>query len=134
MSDVADDPKAARQKRHEHRVAAASAPYGPLALAGTLPRTPSGGTPRLADYPEGRIPAVPGLSRPTGDGVAPTASIEDGAGPDGEPFTGGTVLAEDEGPPAVLGLICPFQPLGNTLPFEAAAGGQGLKGALAACI
>ncbi|MEW2415606.1 DUF1684 domain-containing protein [Streptomyces sp. NPDC046866] len=91
MSDVADDPKAAWQKWHERRAASVSAPYGPLALVGTH---------WLADYPEGRIPAVPGHWRPTGDGVALTASAEDGLGLDGEPFTGRAVLAEDGGAPA----------------------------------
>ncbi|MEU6868657.1 hypothetical protein ABZ924_36420 [Streptomyces sp. NPDC046876] len=92
MNDVADDPKAARPERHERRAASVSAPYGPLPLA---------------DYPEGRIPAVPGHRHPTGDGVAPTASAEDGLGPDGEPFGGEAVLAEDGGAPAHSRLAAP---------------------------
>ena len=35
----------------EHRLAAVSAPYGPLALTGTH---------WLEDYPEGRLPDIPG--------------------------------------------------------------------------
>ncbi|MFJ6757761.1 DUF1684 domain-containing protein [Streptomyces sp. NPDC091273] len=97
MSDDADDPHAARRTRHEGRAAAVSAPYGPLALTGTFPQTPSGGTPRLADYPEGRIPAVPGLWRATDGGAALTATAEDALCLDGEPFTGDAVLAADGG-------------------------------------
>ncbi|WP_405703739.1 DUF1684 domain-containing protein [Streptomyces sp. NBC_00069] len=100
MSDDADDPKTAWRKRHEHRVASVSAPYGPLSLIGTLPQTPSGGTPTLSDHPEGRIPAVPGRWRATEGGVALTASAEDGLSLDGEPFTGDAVLAAEEAPPA----------------------------------
>ncbi|MFD3699273.1 DUF1684 domain-containing protein [Streptomyces sp. NPDC058646] len=91
MSDDADDPPAAWRKWHEHRVAAVSAPYGPLALTGTH---------WLADYPEGRIPAVPGLWRPAGGGVALSADAEEGIRLDGEPFAGETVLATDGAPPA----------------------------------
>lgn len=91
MSDDADDPKTAWRKWHERRVASVSAPYGPLSLIGTH---------WLSDYPEGRIPAVPGRWRATGGGVALTASAEDGIGLDGEPFTGDAVLAADHAPPA----------------------------------
>ncbi|MET9323837.1 DUF1684 domain-containing protein [Streptomyces sp. NPDC003038] len=91
MSDDAEDPGAAWRKWHEQRVATVSASYGPLALTGTH---------WLAEYPEGRIPAVPGRWRPTGAGVALTAAAGDGLRLDGEPFTGDTVLAADESPPA----------------------------------
>ncbi|MFD9412448.1 DUF1684 domain-containing protein [Streptomyces sp. NPDC059989] len=91
MNDDADDPPAAWRKWHEHRVATVSAPYGPLALTGTH---------WLADYPEGRIPAVPGQWRTTDGGVALTAAPEDSLHLDGEPFTGDAVLAADETPPA----------------------------------
>ncbi|MFB7978209.1 DUF1684 domain-containing protein [Streptomyces vinaceus] len=89
--DDADDPKTAWRTWHEHRVASVSAPYGPLALIGTH---------WLSDYPEGRIPAVPGRWRATEGGVALSASAEDGLSLDGEPFTGDAVLAADEAPPA----------------------------------
>ncbi|MFF4426115.1 DUF1684 domain-containing protein [Streptomyces sp. NPDC001549] len=91
MSDDADDPHAAWREWHERRAAAVSAPYGPLALTGTL---------WLADYPEGRIPAVPGHWRRTETGVALTATAGDSVRLDGEPFTGDVVLGADEAPPA----------------------------------
>ncbi len=91
MSDDADDPHAAWREWHERRAAAVSAPYGPLALTRTL---------WLADYPEGRIPAVPGHWRRTEGGVALTATAADSLRLDGEPFTGDVVLAADEAPPA----------------------------------
>ncbi|MFJ4781164.1 DUF1684 domain-containing protein [Streptomyces sp. NPDC088762] len=91
MNDDADDPPAAWRTWHEHRVAAVSAPHGPLALTGTF---------WLADYPEGRIPAVPGQWRATGAGVALTAAPGDSLRLDGEPFTGDAVLAADEAAPA----------------------------------
>lgn len=100
MSDDADDPHAAWREWHERRAAAVSAPYGPLALTGTLPRTSSGGTPGLADYPEGRIPAVPGYWRRTETGAVLTATAGDSCRLDGEPFTGDVVLGADEAPPA----------------------------------
>ncbi|MFD4870316.1 DUF1684 domain-containing protein [Streptomyces sp. NPDC058412] len=91
MSDDADDPQAAWRTWHERRAAAVSAPYGPLALTATH---------WLADYPEGRIPAVPGRWRTTDGGVALHATAEDGLRLDGEPFTGDAVMAADEAPPA----------------------------------
>lgn len=90
-TDDADDPGTAWKQWHERRLAAVSAPYGPLALTGTH---------WLADYPEGRIPAVPGRWRATGGGVALTAEAGEGIGLDGEPFTGDAVLAADETPPS----------------------------------
>ncbi|WP_327734756.1 DUF1684 domain-containing protein [Streptomyces nojiriensis] len=71
MSDDADDPHAAWREWHERRAAAVSAPCGPLALSGTY---------WLADYPEGRIPAVPGLRRRTETGMALTAHSRLSAG------------------------------------------------------
>ncbi len=91
MSDDADDPHAAWRTWHERRAAAVSAPYGPLALTGTF---------WLADYPEGRIPAVPGRWRATEAGAELTATAEDSCRLDGEPFTGEVLLDADEGPPA----------------------------------
>ncbi|WP_407839844.1 DUF1684 domain-containing protein [Streptomyces sp. DSM 116496] len=100
MSADAEDPVAAWKRWHEHRVDTVSAPYGPLALTGTLPQTPSGGTPGLADYPEGRIPAVPGHWRATAGGVTLTAGPQDGITLDGEPLAGAAELAADEAPPS----------------------------------
>ncbi|MCX5379192.1 DUF1684 domain-containing protein [Streptomyces sp. NBC_00091] len=89
MSD--DEATKAWREWHEHRVATVSAPYGPLALTGTH---------WIADYPEGRIPAVPGSWRATGGEVVLTAAAEDGVELDGQPLAGEAVLAADEGPPA----------------------------------
>lgn len=91
MSDDADDPHAAWREWHERRAAAVSAPEGTLALTGTF---------RLADYPEGRIPAVPGRWRATAAGAVLTATPEDSCRLDGEPFTGEVLLDADEGSPA----------------------------------
>ncbi|MFG2994408.1 DUF1684 domain-containing protein [Streptomyces sp. NPDC048257] len=90
-ADDADDPHAAWRAWHERRDAAVSAPYGPLALTATH---------WLADYPEGRIPAVPGHWRATEAGVALTVAPEDSCHLDGEPFTGDVALGADEAPPA----------------------------------
>lgn len=91
MSDDADDPPADWRKGHERRVAGAPAPYGLLALTGTR---------RLADYPEGRIPAVPGSWRIIGASVVPATAPEDSVQLDGEPFTGDAVRAADASPPS----------------------------------
>lgn len=91
MSDDADDPPADWRKWHERRVATVSAPYGPLALTGTY---------WLADYPEGRIPAVPGHWRATDASVVLTAAAEDSVHLDGEPFTGAAALDADQAPPS----------------------------------
>ncbi|MER5934582.1 hypothetical protein [Streptomyces sp. NPDC002054] len=58
---MSDDEAAAWQQWHERRVDTVSAPYGPLALTGNH---------WLADYPEGRIPAVPGQWRESGGSAA----------------------------------------------------------------
>ncbi|MEU6893710.1 DUF1684 domain-containing protein [Streptomyces sp. NPDC046557] len=86
---AADDPDTAWKQWHERRLATVSAPYGPLSLTGTH---------WLADFPDGRIPAVPGRWRVADGGVALRAGPEDGLSLDGEPFTGDAVLAADEGP------------------------------------
>ncbi|MER5487384.1 DUF1684 domain-containing protein [Streptomyces sp. NPDC002812] len=91
MSADAEDPITAWKRWHEHRVDTVSAPYGPLALTGTF---------WLADYPEGRIPAVPGRWRAAAGGVTLTAGPEDGITLDGEPLAGSAVLAADEAPPS----------------------------------
>ncbi|NEE55507.1 hypothetical protein G3M55_64375, partial [Streptomyces sp. SID8455] len=68
---------------------AVAAPYGPLSLTGTH---------WLSDYPEGRIPAVPGQWREDGDEVVLTATAEDGIVVDGKPLTGEVRLSADRGP------------------------------------
>ncbi|RSS68314.1 DUF1684 domain-containing protein [Streptomyces sp. WAC06614] len=88
---MSDDAAKAWAKWHEGRVETVTAPYGPLTLTGTH---------WLADYPEGRIPAVPGRWRETAGGVRLTATEADGLALDAEPFTGETDLAPDSGPPA----------------------------------
>ncbi|MEV0242506.1 DUF1684 domain-containing protein [Streptomyces sp. NPDC050674] len=77
------------QRWHERRVASVSAPYGPLALTGTH---------WLEDYPEGRLPDIPGSWRAEGDAVVLTASEADGLTVDGQPFGGEVRLAADPGP------------------------------------
>lgn len=74
---------------HEERTATVSAPYGPLSLTGTH---------WLSDYPEGRIPALPGQWREDGDELVLTAVVEDGLTVDGKPFTGEARLTADRGP------------------------------------
>lgn len=90
-TDDPEDPAAAWKRWHEHRVATVSAPYGPLALTGTH---------WLADYPKGRIPAVPGRWRAAPGGVTLTAGPGDGITLDGEPLAGAAVLAADGSPPS----------------------------------
>ncbi|MBP2581153.1 uncharacterized protein (DUF1684 family) [Streptomyces sp. PvR006] len=77
------------QHWHEQREAAVSSSYGPLSLTGTH---------WLSDFPEGRIPAVPGEWREDGDEVLLSARAEDGITVDGKPFTGTVRLAADHGP------------------------------------
>ncbi|MFJ9623371.1 DUF1684 domain-containing protein [Streptomyces sp. NPDC101181] len=84
-------PDAAQEWRrwHEGRVAAVAAPYGPLSLTGTH---------WLSDYPEGRLPAVPGHWREDGEAVVLTAAPQDGVAVDGTPLTGEVRLGADRGP------------------------------------
>ncbi|WP_425608657.1 DUF1684 domain-containing protein [Streptomyces albipurpureus] len=77
------------RKWHERRVATISAPYGPLALTGTH---------WLDDYPEGRIPAVPGNWTHGGDQVVLSATAADGLTVDDKPLTGTVRLGADHGP------------------------------------
>ena len=74
---------------HERRVATVSAPYGPLAPTGTY---------WLEDYPDGRLPDIPGAWRADGDAVVLTAAEADGLTVDGRPFGGEVRLAADPGP------------------------------------
>ncbi|MET7574118.1 DUF1684 domain-containing protein [Streptomyces sp. NPDC005492] len=74
---------------HKHRTETVSAPYGPLALTGTH---------WLEDYPDGRLPAIPGVWTLDGDAVVLTASEADGLTLDGEPFAGTVHLGVDNLP------------------------------------
>ncbi|MEU6094561.1 DUF1684 domain-containing protein [Streptomyces sp. NPDC047079] len=74
---------------HEHRTEQVSAPYGPLALTGTY---------WLEDYPDGRIPAIPGSWTADDEGVVLRATENDGLTVDGRPFTGEIRLGADPGP------------------------------------
>ncbi|MFJ3902780.1 DUF1684 domain-containing protein [Streptomyces sp. NPDC090025] len=84
---------------HEQRTATVTAPYGPLSLTGTH---------WLADFPDGRIPGVPGEWRADGDEVVLDAGDAGGAGEpggaeegltvDGKPLTGTVRLTADQGP------------------------------------
>ncbi|MEV0781052.1 DUF1684 domain-containing protein [Streptomyces sp. NPDC050428] len=88
-ADTDPDPARNWKKWHERRIAAVSAPHGPLSLTGTH---------WLSDYPEGRIPGVPGVWRDRGDDVTLTATADDGLDVDGRPLTGEALLAADRGP------------------------------------
>ncbi|MFE7957180.1 DUF1684 domain-containing protein [Streptomyces sp. NPDC057413] len=82
--DVVDEWK----RWHERRVESVSAPYGPLALVGTH---------WLEDFPEGRLPDIPGHWAAGDDGVVLTAAAGDGLTLDGEPFDGQVRLGADPG-------------------------------------
>lgn len=84
-TDAADEWK----QWHEHRTAQVSEPYGPLALTATH---------WLEDYPDGRIPDIPGRWAPDVDAVVLTAGEDDGLTVDGKPFTGEIRLGADGGP------------------------------------
>jgi hypothetical protein len=84
-TDASED----RRRRHERRVATVSAPCGPLALVGTH------GVP---DYPDGRLPDIPGLWRADGDAVVLVAAETDGLTVGEQPFTGEVRLTADPGP------------------------------------
>ncbi|MFI6286202.1 DUF1684 domain-containing protein [Streptomyces sp. NPDC051018] len=77
------------RKWHERRLETITAPYGPLSLTATH---------WLDDYPEGRIPAVPGDWRAEGGEVVLTADHGDGLTVDGKPLTGSVRLGADHGP------------------------------------
>ncbi|MFF9409366.1 DUF1684 domain-containing protein [Streptomyces anandii] len=85
MTDASD-----RWKQwHERRTETVSAPYGPLALTGTH---------WLADYPDGRIPDIPGFWAADGDALVLTAAAADGLTVDGRPLDGRVRLEADTGP------------------------------------
>jgi len=85
ISDTSDEWK----QWQEHRVETVSAPYGPLALAGTY---------WIEDYPDGRLPDIPGIWAADGDSVLLTAGEADGLTVDGRAFSGAVRLAADPGP------------------------------------
>ncbi|WP_433449313.1 DUF1684 domain-containing protein [Streptomyces sp. CA-142005] len=86
-TDAAD----AWKQWHEQRVERVSEPYGPLALTATH---------WVEDFPDGRIPAIPGTWVADGEGVVLTAAEADGLSVDGRPFAGEVRLAADRGPAA----------------------------------
>lgn len=87
-ADVFDDASEDWERWHERRVETVSGSYGPLALTGTH---------WLEDYPDGRLPDIPGLWTDQEDGVLLTAAPEDGLSLDGKPFTGEVRLDADPG-------------------------------------
>ncbi|MFD3944108.1 DUF1684 domain-containing protein [Streptomyces sp. NPDC058579] len=94
MSTDSTDPQDRQDRQdwehwHEQRTAAVSSSYGPLSLTGTY---------WLSDYPEGRIPAVPGRWRDEGDEVVLTAGAEDAVTVDGKPLIGSVRLTADHTP------------------------------------
>ncbi|MFB6624238.1 DUF1684 domain-containing protein [Streptomyces sp. NPDC056374] len=88
-TDAGADARQEWERWHEQREAAVSSSYGPLSLTGTH---------WLSDFPEGRIPAVPGEWREDGDEVLLSARAEDGITVDDKPFAGTVRLAADHGP------------------------------------
>ncbi|MFF7972966.1 DUF1684 domain-containing protein [Streptomyces sp. NPDC007905] len=76
---------------HEQRVAAVSAPHGPLALTATH---------WIVDHPEGRLPDIAGTWVAEGDGVVLAAVEAHGLTVDGRPFSGEVELSADSGPEA----------------------------------
>ncbi|WP_031025109.1 DUF1684 domain-containing protein [Streptomyces sp. NRRL WC-3725] len=85
------DASDAWKRWHEQRVERVSAPYGPLALTATH---------WIEDYPDGRIPDIPGKWVADEGGVVLTAAGTDGLTVDDRPFAGETRLAADRGPEA----------------------------------
>lgn len=70
--------------------AAPAAPYGPLSVTGVH---------GLDDFPEGRLPAIPGRWQPEEDRLAVTATAADGLLLDGRPPAGAARLDAGRGPP-----------------------------------
>lgn len=73
---------------HAHRLDTLTEPYGPLALTGTH---------WLEDFPDGRLPDIPGVWVAEEDGVLLTAAETDGLTLDGRPFGGTVRLGADPG-------------------------------------
>ncbi|MFG2116398.1 DUF1684 domain-containing protein [Streptomyces sp. NPDC048718] len=100
MSTDASQGRQDWQHWHEQRTAAVASSYGPLSLTGTY---------WLSDFPDGRIPSVPGDWRADGDEVVLTpdvGAVETGEGAgaegaltvDGAPLTGPVRLTADHAP------------------------------------
>lgn len=79
------------QQWQEERAETVAAAYGPLALTATH---------WIEDYPDGRLPDIPGKWAADDEGVVLTAAEADGLDVDGRPFAGGVRLAADGGPVA----------------------------------
>ncbi|MEU0143106.1 hypothetical protein ABZ203_25275, partial [Streptomyces albidoflavus] len=75
---------------HRRRAASPAAPYGPLSVTGVH---------GLDDFPEGRLPAIPGRWHPDGDRLPVTATAADGLLLDGRPPVGTARLDAGQGPP-----------------------------------
>ncbi|MGR8011407.1 DUF1684 domain-containing protein [Streptomyces hypolithicus] len=92
---MSSDPRQDWQQWCEQRTETVRGPYGPLSLTGTH---------WLSDYPQGRIPGVPGRWAADGDEVVLAADPKDTADPkdavtvDGQPLTGAAGLTADAGP------------------------------------
>ncbi|MEW1772278.1 DUF1684 domain-containing protein [Streptomyces sp. NPDC086777] len=135
-ADAAGDWK----RRHEHRAETVSAPYGPLALVGSLPQRPGRpGGPQIEDRPDGRLPAVPGrreltlqvAEQPDGRVWAVFAGTTGGAGSFRFRFLYSAAPAADGSTAVDFNraqlrqcafadhFICPFPPPGNTLDLAA---------------
>lgn len=93
LNTMSTDPRQGAQQDwqhwHEQRTAAVASSYGPLSLTGTY---------WLSDYPEGRIPAVPGRWHDGGDEVVLTGDAEDAITVDGKPLIGSVRLTADHAP------------------------------------
>ncbi|WP_460064009.1 DUF1684 domain-containing protein [Streptomyces sp. YKOK-I1] len=87
VTDTTDAPDLWK-RWHEHRLETLAAPYGPLALTGTF---------WLDDFPDGRLPDIPGVWVAEGDAVVLTAAETDGLTLDGRPFGGTARLGADPG-------------------------------------
>lgn len=86
---TADDVSEAWQRLHERCIEKVSAPYGLLSLVGTH---------WIEDFPDGRLPAIPGRWTADGDRLLLDAGVTDGLTLDGEPFAGKVGLTADHGP------------------------------------
>ncbi len=89
--EMTTDAPDAWKRWHERRVETASAPYGLLALTGTH---------WIEDYPDGRLPAIPGVWVAEEDAVVLTATEADGLTVAGRPLSGEVRLTADHGPEA----------------------------------
>ncbi|MGW9378780.1 hypothetical protein ACWHAO_12220 [Streptomyces albidoflavus] len=78
------------EERHRRRAAWPAAPYGPFSVTGVH---------GLDDFPEGRLPAIPGRRHPDGDRLAVTATAADGLLPGGRPPAGTARPDAGQGPP-----------------------------------